>query len=136
VIVGASIHAGQHEGHVRDLVKKHREALERVPSAFFSVSMTARDHSEEARTQVEGYVEGFAEETGWHPGRVGDFAGAIAYTRYGFVKRRLVKAIAKNIGADTDTSRDHEYTDWSAVRRFAEGFLEELGRGAADRHGA
>jgi menaquinone-dependent protoporphyrinogen oxidase len=29
-------------------------------------------------------------------------------------------------GLSTDTSRDHEYTDWDQVARFAEDFLKRL----------
>ena len=29
-------------------------------------------------------------------------------------------------GLSTDTSRDHVYTDWDEVKRFAEAFLERL----------
>jgi menaquinone-dependent protoporphyrinogen oxidase len=29
-------------------------------------------------------------------------------------------------GLSTDTSRDHVYTDWDEVERFAEAFLERL----------
>ena len=53
VIVGASIHMGKHEEYVLDFVTENREALERLPSAFFSVSMAAHDNPEEA----EGYIE-------------------------------------------------------------------------------
>ncbi len=127
-IVGASIHKGRHENYVRDFVKKNREFLERVPSAFFSVSLTARDHSGEAQAQTKEYVEKFVEETGWHPDRVGMFAGTLLYSHYGFIKRRLMKKISKDMGSgDTDTSRDYEYTDWKDVRHFAENFLEEPG---------
>src|ERR671910_850184 len=48
VIVGASIHMGEHEEYVRDFVKRNHEALERMPSAFFSVSLTAREDTDEA----------------------------------------------------------------------------------------
>jgi menaquinone-dependent protoporphyrinogen oxidase len=38
-----------------------------------------------------------------------------------------MKKISKDMGnADTDTSRNFEYTDWNDVRHFAEEFLEEL----------
>src|SRR5215212_510950 len=85
------------------------------------------EHTEEARAQTEGYVERFLEETGWHPDMVGIFAGALRYTQYGFIKRHLMKKISKDGGsADTDTSRDYEYTDWNDVRHFAEEFLEGL----------
>ena len=59
MIVGASIHMGKHEDYVLDFVRENRDALERLPSAFFSVSMAAHDNIEEA----EGYIEEFVRET-------------------------------------------------------------------------
>jgi menaquinone-dependent protoporphyrinogen oxidase len=127
VIVGASVHVGKHEDYVRDFVEKNREPLEGVPSAFFSVSLTAREHTDEARAQTREYVENFVQETGWHPDVVGIFGGALRYTQYGFVKCHLMKKISKDMGsADTDTSRNYEYTDWDDVRHFAEDFLQRI----------
>src|SRR5918994_287035 len=85
VIVGASIHMGEHEGYVRDFVRENRNALKRIPSAFFSVSLAAHDDMEEA----EGYIEEFVQETGWRPVMVGHFGGALLYTQYGFIKHHL-----------------------------------------------
>jgi menaquinone-dependent protoporphyrinogen oxidase len=121
VIVGASIHMGKHEDYVRDFVRENRDALERLPSAFFSVSLAAHDDTEEA----EGYIEEFVQETGWHPSMVGLFGGALLYTQYGFIKRYVMKRIARHKGSpDTDTSRDYVYTEWESVKHFAEEFLE------------
>ena len=121
VIVGASIHMGKHEDYVRDFVRKNRDALERLPSAFFSVSLAAHDDTEEA----QGYIEEFVQETGWHPSMVGLFGGALLYTQYGFIKRHVMKYIARHKGSpDTDTSRDYVYTDWESVKHFADEFLE------------
>ena len=123
VIVGASIHMGKHEDYVRDFVRKNRDALERLPSAFFSVSLAAHDDTEEA----QGYIEEFVQETGWRPGMVGLFGGALLYTQYGFIKRHVMKRIARHKGnPDTDTSRDYVYTEWENVKHFAEEFLETL----------
>ena len=123
VIVGASIHMGKHEDYVLDFVRKNRDALERLPSAFFSVSMAAHDNIEEA----EGYIEEFVRETGWQPDKVGLFGGALLYTHYGFIKRHLMKKIARDKGnPDTDTSRDYVYTEWDGVKHFVEEFLETL----------
>src|SRR3712207_4873090 len=74
VIVGASIHMGEHEDYVRDFVKENREALEGMPSAFFSVSMAAQEDTYEGRAQTRKYVEKFTDETGWNPEMVGIFA--------------------------------------------------------------
>jgi menaquinone-dependent protoporphyrinogen oxidase len=124
VIVGASVHAGRHQASIRDFVRKHRAALERVPSAFFSVSLSAAGSTSKAREEAEGCVEQFVRQTGWRPGRVGFFAGALLYTRYGFVMRWVMKRITIAKGSpDTDTSRDYVYTDWDGVKRFAAEFL-------------
>jgi menaquinone-dependent protoporphyrinogen oxidase len=121
VIVGASIHMGKHEDYVRDFVRENRDALERLPSAFFSVSMAAHDNMEEA----EGYIEEFVRQTGWRPAKVGLFGGALLYTHYGFIKRHLMKKIARDKG-NPDTSRDYVYTEWDGVKHFVEEFLETL----------
>jgi len=94
VIVGASIHMGKHERYVSDFVRKHRDVLERLPSAFFSVGPAAYDDREEA----QGYIEKFVQETAWHPAMIGLFGGALLYTQYGFIKRRLMKEIARDKG--------------------------------------
>ena len=126
-IVGASIHMGKHEEYVRDFVLKNRETLERIPSALFSVSLAAHGDMENA----EKYVAQFEEETGWRPGRVALFSGALLYTQYGFLKRMVMKKIAQDKGGlDTDTSRDYVYTEWDGVRRFAEDFAAGLGQKA------
>src|SRR5215208_469924 len=123
VIVGASIHMGKHESYVLDFVKENRDALKRLPSAFFSVSIAAHDNMEEA----EGYIEEFVRETGWRAAKVGLFGGALLYTHYDFIKRHLMKKIARDKGnPDTDTSHDYVYTEWDGVKHFDEEFLEAL----------
>ena len=37
-----------------------------------------------------------------------------------------MKKIARDAGKDTDTSKNHEYTDWKAVDQFVSGFLSHL----------
>ena len=127
VIVGASVHMGKHQNRVRDFVRKNRDTLERLPSAFLSVSLAAHEDTDKAREEVKGYIEKFIRETGWRPSTVGLFPGALLYTRYGFFKRWIMRRIARDKGSpDTDTSRDYVYTNWDNVKRFAEEFLESL----------
>lgn len=122
VIVGASIHMGKHEDYVRDFVRKNGAALQRLPSALFSVSLAAHGDAENA----ESYVEKFEEETEWRPAQIALFGGALLYTQYGFLKRHLMKNIAGGKGLGTDTSRDYVYTEWDGVKRFAEDFLDKI----------
>ena len=124
VVVGASIHMGKHDKHVMRLVRDNRDELSRVPTAFFSVSLAAAGDDAEA----EGYVEEFEKETGWQPGRVALFAGALPYTQYGLVKRHMMRKIVgdKPGHLGTDISRDYVYTEWDGVKRFAEHFAADL----------
>jgi len=87
VIVGAAIHMGKHDKHIVEFARKNRDLLERLPSAFFSVSLAVHGDAQEA----EGYVRRFEQETGWRPSRIACFAGALAYTQYGFVKRHVIE---------------------------------------------
>lgn len=125
VIIGASIHMGRHDQHVVDFVRKNQDTLAHIPSAFFSVSLAAHGDTSEA----QGYVEQFEQETGWTPGRVALFGGALLYTKYGFFKRHMMKKIARDKPGDlgTDLSRDYVYTEWDGVTRFAECFAVDLG---------
>ena len=51
-------------------------------------------------------------------------AGALPYTKYGWLKRMMMKRIVAKAGGDTDTTRDYEYTDWIDLRNFARDFAE------------
>ena len=117
VFVGASIHAGKHQRAVREWVQSNRQALAEKPTAFFQLSLSSAD--EEGEAQAAGYVEEFVDATDWHPDRIGLFGGALRYSEYGFLKRLMMKQIAKRALPDVDTSADTEFTDWSEVDAFA-----------------
>jgi menaquinone-dependent protoporphyrinogen oxidase len=127
IIIGASIHVGKHQSYIGEFVKTHLPLLERIPSAFFLVSLTAGSPKEEDRVPAMHCATKFLREIGWQPRKVGIFAGALQYTQYGFIKRFIMKMIAKRAGGSTDTSRDYEYTNWDSVTRFAEEFSALLG---------
>ncbi|WP_049981134.1 flavodoxin domain-containing protein [Halolamina rubra] len=117
-VVGASIHVGKHQDAVREFVAANRDALSAMPTAFFQVSLSSA--TEENREEAAGYVESFLTETGWHPDRIGQFGGALRFSEYGFLKRLLMKRIAKDLLAETgEADGDVEFTDWEAVDAFA-----------------
>ncbi len=124
IIVGASLIARGHQRYVADFVRRNRRRLNTTPSAFFSVSASAGSHLPEARQAAREKMEEFLEETGWSPARRTTFAGAINYTKYGLLLRLVMRWISARNGGETDTTRDHEYTDWSQVESFADDFAE------------
>ncbi|MFC6764734.1 flavodoxin domain-containing protein [Natrinema soli] len=120
VLVGASIHVGKHQPSVLEFVRSNRTDLNAMPTAFFQVSLSSA--TEEGRAQAVGYFEEFSAEMEWHPDRVGFFGGALRYSEYGFLKRLLMKQIAKRAVSDmpeADASGDVEFTDWDEVEAFA-----------------
>ena len=66
-------------------------------------------------TTHDTMIDAFLHETGWHPSKVRGVAGALSYTKDNFLIRFVMKRIAKAQGVSTDTSRDHELTDWEAL---------------------
>jgi len=127
VIVGASVHVGHHPRALRDWVRAERDWLAARPSAFFSVSLVAATPEGRGGGEARHLLDTFLEETGWRPERTAVFAGALRYSRYGLLKRFVMKSIARRAGSkDLDTHRDYEYTDWDGVERFADDFLALL----------
>lgn len=131
VIVAASIIVGKYQAYIRAFVRRHAAALRTRPTAFISVSGTSPESVPEWQAAARKYVSAFALETGWEPRWTATFSGALRYQHYNLVTRWIMKMIARRAGGPTDTSREYEFTDWSAVDRFASELGTALGPGAA-----
>ena len=123
-ILAASVHQEKHEKEMASFVKRFRDELECMRTIFLSVSLSeagAQDltatpeHRAEAAADVRKMIDAFLHETGWHPSKVHGVAGALSYTKYNSLVRFVMKRIARAQGASTDTSRDHDLTDWEAL---------------------
>lgn len=126
VIVGAPVHAGGYPRPLRKWVKTHARALEKKPTAFFSVCLGVLQKSNEAVQKDErDIVRRFFSSTHWSPKKSAIFAGGLAYSRYNWFLRYYMRRIARLAGGDTDTSQDYEYTSWEEVRRFTRDFATE-----------
>ena len=119
VVVGCSIIARGHQPAIKRFVRDNVSALNRVPSAFFQVSASAGSADERGRLAAQRLLDEFIRSHGWTPILSASVAGAINYTRYNFLLRWYMKRASAKHGGTTDTSRDHEYTDWAQVDRFA-----------------
>lgn len=135
IFLGSPVRMGGYLASVLRFVEAQRDALERVPTAFFSVSLAVAHHdngrpNRDGRAETMRVVEKLTRRTGWTPTRIELIAGALQYSKYNFLIRFLMRRISAHAGGDTDTSRDYEYTDWPAVDRFAAEFVDEaLGTG-------
>ena len=129
VIVAASVHAGRYQRSVRRWVRTHADALADKPAAFISVSLGVLQHDAKVQHDLQAIVEQFVATTGWRPSVVKFVAGALPYSKYGWLRRLVMKRIVAKAGGDTDTHRDYEYTDWNDLRRFADRFGQPLSPG-------
>jgi menaquinone-dependent protoporphyrinogen oxidase len=128
IIVGASVIARGHQPAITSFIGKNVETLNDMPSAFFSVSASAGSSRDEGRAAARRVRDAFLLESGFQPDLDACIAGAIKYTRYNFLLRWYMKKASRKNGGSTDTSRDHEYTNWEQVETFAQQFAELVER--------
>ena len=136
VIVAASVHVGGYQRGVKRWVQRHAAALNARPTAFLSVCLGVLEHNPDTQREVVAIMDRFLVRYGWTPTVQQPVAGALPYTRYGWLTRWMMRRIVAKAGGDTDTSRDYEYTDWAALREFARSFAGRVAAGRAPATGA
>ena len=122
VVVGTGIHMGRVHRDMPAFVKKHRQALSKVPVAYFVVCLTMKEDTEENRRTVEGYLDGVRKKVPEVlPVDVGLFAGAVLtegedYEKLSWLMRLVLKAM----------SEEGDHRDWDAIRDWAAGLRPAL----------
>ncbi len=124
IVLGSRIEMGRHAKTVRNYITAHRDDLRTIPSAFFSVSMAAA--GPDAGPDPEGYLASTFRELEWTPSHSVAFAGGLPYRKYDWLTRLILKLISRRAGHTTDTSQNHEFTDWNRVEQFASEFARML----------
>jgi len=108
VVVGGAIRVGQWLSEATKFVETHRDALSRVPVAYFAVCLTMKDDTEENRRTVAAYLDPVREMV--QPVEVGLFAGAMNYSKLALPMRLMMKAIK---------SPEGDFRDWDSIRAWA-----------------
>jgi menaquinone-dependent protoporphyrinogen oxidase len=125
VVLGASMHAGRIEKELVGFISANLAALQSRTCHFFLVLMAAATEDQAVRTR--GLLDAEQMVRRQLPMDVGPMemiAGALSYTKYNWFIKWTMKRISAKYGGATDTSRDHEYTDWDRVRRYAQQLLQ------------
>ncbi|MFK7963586.1 MAG: flavodoxin domain-containing protein [Burkholderiaceae bacterium] len=128
VVVCAPIHNGHYPEPMVAFVDRFSDALNAVPSALITVSLSIDSPFEEERQEAQAYPYGLAEATNWAPGARCNLAGALKFSEYNYFKRLLMKRIAVHEQGTVDTSQDYELTDWAALQLFVGEFLADAGK--------
>ena len=118
-VVAASLHMGKHQQAAEAFVRAHLAGLATRPTVFISVSLAICSKNPAEVAKARAIAQAFPDRLGWRPTRVECVAGRLAYREYGFITRWMMRRIAAAEGGPTDTSRNHEMTDWPAVKALA-----------------
>lgn len=134
-LIVAPVHASLHPRKLVSFVRQHRDQLALMPVQMLSVSLAQAGveldqastvQRERAAAGVRHVVALFCKATGFPADSVTSIAGCLAYSQYGFLKRLMMRHMARKAGRSTDTSCDHEYTDFGLVDRAVDQLCEGL----------
>lgn len=113
VILGSAIRMGNWLPEAAGFAKKHQDALNRLPTALFTVHMLNLGEDEASRTARLAYTAPVrallpkAQET--------FFAGKVDYRTLSFFDRLITRMMEKQTGQPVGDLRD-----WDNIRRWAE----------------
>ncbi len=124
IIIAASIHEGYHQETVVAFATAHRDQLEKKPSAFISVSLSAA--FEDGKRDAANYVERFAGATGWVPKLTHMAGGALKLSEYDYFKEQIIRQVVMAGREVPSGQKDWEFTDWDALDKFVAAFLESM----------
>lgn len=133
VILGGSVHQGQHQMSLRNFIFENLTVLNELPCAFFSVSLSAAIADNIYQQEAQEYVTSFLDAVGWQPLETTCIAGALNYGEYDYFKLMVLKLLAGQLAPGTIKTQDTAYTDWEAVKTFTEGFLERVSKPMVER---
>jgi menaquinone-dependent protoporphyrinogen oxidase len=111
VVIGSAIYMGKWMSDAMDFVKKNREALSRVPVAYFLVCLTLREPTEKNRTEMISYMNPILQAVPEiKPVAVGTFAGAFYYDNLSWLFKKVMKS---------KDAPEGDFRDWNAIRAWA-----------------
>ena len=121
LVFGASMHAGGVEKELVDFIQAHRSTIESRPRAFFLVLLSAatKDPALRARWLADARDK-VARQVPVPFDEIEMIAGTLAYSRYSWPMKLIMRRIARQAGQETDMRKDYEYTDWAQVDAFAD----------------
>ncbi len=123
VVLCGPIHNGDYPQPLVQFIKSFKSALDDVPTALITVSLSVTSQFEDEREIAASYPYLLSEETGWVPTMRHDAAGALKYLEYNYFKTLLMRRIAAHAGAPVNSKQDYELTDWDGLTAFINEFL-------------
>jgi menaquinone-dependent protoporphyrinogen oxidase len=114
-IVGSAVRYGSWLPEMLKFMEREKAALQRLPIAFFTVCMKARDPSQSSRQEMAQYSN--AARAVLMPKTETFFAGKIDLATLSFFDRLAVKIVKSPVA---------DLRDWPAIRGWADGLKSSL----------
>ncbi len=128
VIIGGAVYMGKWMSEAVDFVKKNKDALCKVPVAYFLVCMTLSQPTEKNRAKVLSYMDPILKAVPEiKPVGIGTFAGAMDYNNLSWINKKILKSKGTPEG---------DFRDWTAVRAWADGLCSSLLASGGKRYAA
>jgi menaquinone-dependent protoporphyrinogen oxidase len=118
----ASVHLAHYQASLIDFAHANHDALNAMPTAFVSVSLSAAGDNPSDLAGLRDCVERLKRDTSWRPRDVHHVAGAMLFSAYGLLTRLAIKYIARRRGKIITTSQDYDLTDCAAFGTFIDRF--------------
>jgi len=112
VVLGTAVRMGKLRKDAKQFVERHREALGRMPVAYFLVCLTMKESTEEKCQEAAAFLDPITEMV--QPVDVGLFAGSLEVGKLPFYLRMGMK------------SMEGDFRDWDAIRAWAKGLGPKL----------
>lgn len=108
-VIGSAVRLDQWLPEATEFVKKHRRELGRIPTAFFSVCLTAADPNEERRKLMVHFSESACKFR--PPDDQAFFAGRLELKRLPLLPRLMARGVKVKEG---------DFRDWDSIRAWSE----------------
>lgn len=127
VVLAGSIHVGRFQPALVHAISEQAETLVKTPHLFLAVSLSAAAADEpEEREGLAACMETFRHACGWAPARVVHVAGAFRFSAYDWLRRWVMRDIARRKGVEIKPGEDLELTDWEALAAEVDAFATGL----------
>lgn len=123
ILLAAPVHAGHYPKAIISFVSNHSASLTGEKTRFLSVSLAASGHDAEDWRGLDDIVDDFCSATGWTPSETKHVAGAYVPSKYDILTRYIMRRIVSAKDPEANPKEDKEYTDWSDLAAWANGWL-------------
>ena len=120
IVVAGSVHQQRHQDSVEIFVMASLAELQKRPTLFLSVSLSAA--FPEGMLEAQSYVDAFFVSTGWKPSQSLLVAGALRYSEYDYFKEQIIEYVVLKGRKVEGPKGDYEFTDWETLSRAVDSF--------------